>query len=150
MVATIAGGEKIRLPMGRGGIAPANEGGVQIQVANFRVSKDKKIIYVFAFTDSRGRALRKVRVQDVSDEAAVTLLDDAQPKSEPDGTWHRETEPLEFGAPRAGWLATISNSVRVFRFTLTFSDGQILVLNQGMFYPAAIKESVRRAFGMTY
>jgi hypothetical protein len=150
MVATVAGGEKIRVALARGATAPTTDDGVQIQVANFTVNKDKKIVYVFAFNDSRGRALRSVRVDDVSDEAAVMLVDDAQPKLEPAGTWHRETEPLEFDDAKVGWFTTISNSLRVFRFTLTFSDGRKLVLHQGMLYPAVLKESVRRTFGLNY
>ena len=150
MVATIAGGQKIRVPIGPGGTVLTNEGGVQIRLANFFVNKDKKIVYSFAFADIRDRALQRVQVQDLSDEVAVMLLDDTQPKSERDGVWHRESEPFEFNDPRLSWIATISNSLRVFRFTLTFSDGKTMVLQQGMLYPAGLKESVRHIFGMTY
>ena len=150
MLATIAGGQQIRVPLGRGGPVLANEGGVQINAATFVFNKDKKILYVFAFTDSRNRALRSVRVEDVSDTAPLVLADDAQPKLSATGEWHGESTPLDSGDPRLDWFATITNSVRVFRFTLSFSDGQTLVLLQGAMYPAPLKAAVRQAYGQKY
>jgi len=150
MVATGAGGEKIRVPLGANGVEFTNEAGVQVRMASFAPNADKKIVYEFVFTDHRKRGLRRVRVEDVSDDAAVNLADDAQPKGELDGTWRGGSEALEFNDPRMNWLATISNSLRVFRFTLTFSDGQTLVLHQGTLYPAAMKSAVRHAFGQNY
>jgi hypothetical protein len=150
MLATIAGGEKVRVPLGRGGPVLTNEAGVQIDTATFMPNPDKKIVYIFAFTDSRSRALRSVRVEDVSDEAAVTIVDSAQPKLSPGGQWQAESEPLDLSDPRLSWFATITNSLRVFRFTLTFSDGQTLVLHQGAMFPAGMKAAVRQAFGQKY
>ena len=150
MLATVAGGEKIRVPLGANGAELANEGGVQIRGATFTRGPEQKILYAFAFTDSRRRGLRQVRVEDVSDDKAVLLVDDAQPKSESDGTWHGVAEPLEFKDPRMSWIMTISNTLRVFRFTLTFSDGQTLVLHQGTFYSPAMKSLVRHTYGETY
>ena len=150
MLATVAGGEKVRVPLGRGGPELTNEDGVQINTASFTLNPDKKIAYVFDFTDSRSRALRSVRVEDVSDAAAVPLVDDAQPRLATAGRWHGEVQPLDLSDPRLGWIATISNSLRVFRFTLTFSDGHTLVLHQGSLYPAAVKAAVRQAFGQNY
>ena len=123
MLATIAGGTQLHVPLTRGGAALTNEAGIQINTANIVPAPEKKIAYVFAFTDSRGRTLRSVRVEDVSDEAAVVLVDDAEPKLSGERQWHSTTPPLEFSDPWLRWLATISNSLRVFRFTLTFSDG---------------------------
>jgi hypothetical protein len=150
MLAEIAGGEKIRVPLVRGGAEMTNEGGVQINTASFTLNADKKIVYEFAFTESRRRLLRSVRVEDVSDAAAFTLVEDAPPELSSTGQWRGEAAPIGSGDPRLGWLATISNTVRVFRFTLTFSDGQKLVLHQGALYPAPIKAAVRQAFGQNY
>lgn len=150
MLATIVGGEKVRVPFGRGGPEMTNEGGVQINLASYTLNAEKKALYVFEFTDSRSRALRRVLVEDVSDTAALTLVDDAAPVLAANGRWHGETPTLEWSDPRLGWLATISNSLRVFRFTLTFADGQTLVLLQGAFYPAGLKAATRQALGQNY
>ena len=150
MLATISTGEKIRVPLGRGGPELTNEDGVQINTTSFTLSPDKKVVHVFEFTDSRNRPLRKVLVEDVSDAAAMTLAEDAGPTLSTARQWHGEAPPLEWGDPRLGWLATISNSLRVYRFTLTFSDGRTLVLHQGALYSAVMKSAVRQALGQNY
>lgn len=150
MLATIAGGQKIRVPLTRGGAELVNAGGVQINSATFSVNADKKIVFVFEFTDSRKRALRNVRVDDVSDHAAAPLVDSAQPTLSATGQWRGASEPLALSDHRLGWMATLPNSLRVFRFTLTFSDGQTLVLHQGSLFPSPMKSAVRQALGETY
>ena len=150
MLVTIAGGEQVRVPLGRGGPVMTNEAGVQINAATFVFNKDKKVLYVFAFTDSRNRAFRSVRVEDVSDTAPLVVADDAQPKLSATGEWHGESTPFDSGDPRLDWFATITNSVRVFRFTLTFADGQRLELLQGAMFPAQVKAVVRQAYGQKY
>jgi hypothetical protein len=150
MLVPIVGGEKLRVPLGRGGPVMTNEGGVRIDGATFVFNKDKKVVYAFAFTDSRKRALRSVRAEDVSDTAPLVLLDDAQPKLSAAGEWHGESTPADAGDPRLEWFATITNSVRVYRLTLTFADGQTLVLLQGAMFPAQVKAIVRQAYGEKY
>ena len=61
-------------------LALTNEDGVQINSANLTLNPNKKMVYVFEFTDHRNRALRSVRVEDVSDTVAIPLVDDAEPK----------------------------------------------------------------------
>ena len=150
MLVPIAGGERIHVPMGRGGPKPTNEGGVQINAANFTLNADKKLVFIFDFTDSRSRALRQVRVEDVADDAAQLFIDSNQPALSATGQWHGVSEPVDLADPRLGWMATISNTTRVYRFTLTFADGQTLMLYQGTLFPAPIKSAIRHAFGQNY
>ncbi len=144
MLATITGGKQLRVPIGRGGVEPAREDGVEVKLASFILNQDKKPIYAFALSDSRARAVRQIRVEDVSDETAVTLVDDTDPKVPANGTWNRETAPIELGDPRLAWLVTISNTLRVYRFTVTFADGRTLVLHQGALFSAHVKEAMRQ------
>ncbi len=150
MLATIAGGQKIRVPLTRGGAELVNEGGVQINTATFSLNADKKIVFLFEFTDSRKRALRSVRVDDVSDHAPALLVESAQPTLSATGQWRGESEPLALSDRRLGWLATLPNSLRVFRFTLTFSDGQTSIIHQGSLFPAPMKSAVRQTLGENY
>lgn len=150
MLATIAGGQKIRVPLTRGGAELVNEGGVQINSATFSLNADKKIVFLFEFTDGRKRALRSVRVEDVSDNAPAPLVEIVQPTLSATGQWRGESEPLALSDRRLGWMATLPNSLRVFRFTLTFSDGQTLVIHQGSLFPAPMKSAVRQTLGENY
>lgn len=149
MLATVAGGEKIRVPLGRGGPELTNADGVQINAASFTLNPEKKIVHVFEFTDSRNRPLRSVRVEDISDATPVTLVDDTSAKSADKGRWRGESPPLELGDPRLSWMATISNSLRVYRFTLTFSDGGVRQLHQGALYSPPMKSAVRQTLGQS-
>lgn len=150
MLATIAGGQKIRVPLTRGGAELVNEGGVQINAATFSLNADKKIVFVFEFTDSRKRALRSVRIDDVSDDTPALFVESAQPAPSATGQWRGESTPMGLGDRRLGWMATLPNSLRVFRFTLTFVDGQTLVIHQGSLFPAPVKSAVRQTFGENY
>ena len=150
MLATIAGGQKIRVPLTRGGAELVNEGGVQITSATFALNADKKLAYAFAFNDSRKRALRSVRIDDVSDDAPALLVESAQPALSATGQWRGESEPLALSDRRLAWMATLPNSLRVFRFTLTFADGQTQVIHQGSLFPAPMKSAVRQMLGEKY
>jgi hypothetical protein len=150
MVATIVGGEKIRVPIGSNGAALTREGGVQINTASFTVNPEKKFVYVFEFTVDGNRPLRHVRVEDVSDESVVRLIDRPGPTLSAAGRWRGESEPLSNGNGRLKWLATVSNSLRVVRFTLTFADGKTQVLHQGTLFPANLKSVVRHSMGQNY
>lgn len=150
MLAEIAGGQKVRVPFGKGGPEMTSEDGVTITQATFSLNADKKVFYVFSCTDSRNRALRRVQVEDVSDAAPLSLVDDAKPQPAAGGKWLGETPSLAWNDPKIMWLATISNSLRVYRFTLTFADGRTLVLLQGSFFPASLKGVVRQTMGQNY
>ncbi len=153
MLATISGGEKIHVPLGRGGVVLTEEDGVKINIASLTPAtekNEKKLLYAFMFTDSRKRALRSVKVEDVSDETPVVLVNDAAPKLTDAGEWRGSTEAFDLADPRVAWLVTIQNSVRVARFTLTFADGKTLVLLQGTLYPAPIKGAIRQMMGEKY
>jgi hypothetical protein len=150
MVAYIAGGEKILVPIGNSGAVLIREGGVQINAAHFALNPEKKFVYVFGFTVTDKRALSHVRVEDVSDATAVTLVDQPAPTLTPAGGWSGESVPLGTSDPRIAWLATLPNTLRVSRFTLTFADGKTQVLHQGTLYPAGLKTALRQSMGEKY
>ncbi|MBI5770190.1 MAG: hypothetical protein HZA93_20610 [Verrucomicrobia bacterium] len=150
MLATISGGKQVHVPLGRGGVAMTQEDGVQMSVATFTLTQEKKPIHIFALSDSRKRALRAIRVEDVSDDAALVLVEDTAPTLSDAGVWHRETEAIDPADPRLGWMATISNTLRVYRITVTFADGRTVELLQGALYPAGIKSAMRQALGQKY
>jgi hypothetical protein len=150
MMATISGGQKIRVPLSRAGAELVNEGGIQMNTATFTLNADKKIVYIFEFTDAKKRALRNVKVEDESDAAPVMVLESTQPTLSATGQWKGESEPLTLSDPRLGWMATLPNTLRVFRVTVTFADGRTQVIHQGSFFPAVMKSAVRQTLGQNY
>jgi hypothetical protein len=149
MRATIAGGQEITIPLGSHGIEPAREDGLEVDFASCTLNNDKKLIYGFHLSDSRGRALRRIRVEDVSDDTPILLVDDAQPALK-DKKWLGGSKPFEPGDPAVAWVSTITNSLRVFRFTVTLPDGRDVVLLQGSMFLNPMKAVIRQAWGQNY
>ncbi|HVS53859.1 MAG TPA: hypothetical protein VHD62_16000 [Opitutaceae bacterium] len=149
MVATIAGGERVRIPVGKKGVEPAEEDGLRVESAIFTLNAEKKLTYIFELSDARNRAWRQVRVEDVSDTAPFVLVEDAQPELK-NGHWRTTSRPFGQSDSNLAWVATITNSVRVFRFTVTFADGKTLTLLQGEMYPDFIKAAARHEWGENY
>lgn len=149
MLATIAGGQTVRIPIGRKGVEPTEEDGVRVESAIFTLNAEKKLTYVFELSEARKRVWQHVQVEDVSDAAPVVLVDDAQPELK-NGHWRATSRPLGQSEPNLAWVATITNSVRVFRFTVTFADGKTLTLLQGEMFPDFIKAATRHEWGENY
>jgi hypothetical protein len=151
MLVTIASGEKVRVPMGRKGVEPTSADGVEIQPVRFDLDKEKfHLIYSFGFSDAKHRALRSVRVQDVTDAGLAPLVEQADATVEANGRWSAKGRSLSMSDPALKWLLSIENSARVFQFTIVFQDGHTLVLNQGAFFPNFVKAAVRHEFGEKY
>lgn len=151
MLVTVASGEKVRVPIGRGGVAPTREDGIEIKPVRFDLDKEKiHLIYSFGFSDARRRGLRSVKVQDVTEAGLPPLVDDAQAALAADGTWSAKGRPISTSDAALKWILSIENTARVFQFTIVFEDGRSLVLNQGAFFPNFVKAAIRHEFGEKY
>lgn len=149
-VATIAGGEKLHIPLGKSGVAMVKENGVQILHAGGDVDLTKKqLFYKFALSEENGRELRSVLVEDVSDETAVTLVEDLQPKLA-GRRWDGTSRFFDREDPAIKWVFYVADSFRVFRFTITFADGRKVVLHQGSRVPGWAKAAIRSTYGEKY
>lgn len=151
MLVTVVGGEKVRVPLGRAGVAPTEEDGIRIESATILPTEDKKQVFLdFAFSDARSRGLQKVTVEDIADDATVLLVEDAKPELIK-GRWHAVTPSYASAAERpVKWLLQLDKSVRVYRFTLVFADGRKMTLNQGTIFPDGMKVTIRHMLGEKY
>lgn len=145
----IAGGKVIDVPIGPRGPGPGEADGYRVVLAGLMPSPESGTnLYRFVFTVPPGATLRRVRVEDVSDERAILLLDDAAPALR-DDQWVGGTAPLAAADPRLAWLYHVVPSLRVFRFTITGGAGRVTELHQLAAYPVFIKEAIRRQRGET-
>lgn len=151
MLVTVVGGEKVRVPLSRAGVVFTEEDGIRIESATILPTEDKKQVFLdFAFSDSRARALQKVTVEDIADDASVVLVEDAKPELVK-GRWHAVTPSYSSAAERPiKWLLQLDKSVRVYRFTLVFADGRKVTLNQGTIFPDGLKVTIRHMLGEKY
>lgn len=149
MLVPVAGGGKVAVPLGKKGVEFTEANGVRIESASSTLDAEKKLVYNFAFRDAKARALRQVIVEDISDDSPTLLVEDNAPVLE-EGRWSGSSRGFTWGDPELRWLATISHTMRVYRFTITFADGEKLVLDQGSLYPNVLKSVIRHTWGETY
>jgi len=147
MVTTVATGETVRVPLEKGGAVLVEQDGVKIVGVHVTLSPDKKLVFGFDFDVAPARPLRRVQVADISEAPVAAWVDDAQPALTPAGRWHAETAPADAQDPRLAWLGSVSDSMRIFRFTLTLADGKTVTIDQGQLYGSALKAAMRMALG---
>ena len=149
-VKTTSYGDKLHIPLERGMPIKAEKDGVKIDAAVLMPSRDttkKEAFYVFGFTDQSGVEPKSVKVEDVSDEEPITIVEDLAPKYTPGNHWSNTPRMMTGDDPVIGWTRYVGDAFRVFRFTITKPDGREIILHQGMSVPAWMKLSMRRALG---
>lgn len=150
MLVPIAGGTKVQVPFSHGAPVPTEADGVRIESTRAVLDPTKKsLVYTFEFSDAQKRAVRSVKVEDVSDDAISVLVDDASPEIDK-GRWLRVSRSLGPDDECLTWIFNLENTVRIFRFTIVFTDGRTAVLNQGAMYPNPLKAAIRHMFGKDY
>jgi len=146
----VAGGHVIGIAFGPRGPLPGKADGYTVLGAISQPSpQGHQIIYQFAFSAPPGAALKRVQVDDISDEKSSPLIDDTHPWLS-DNVWHMETSPMASDDPRLSWIFTVTPSMRVYRFTLTDQAGHTTIMHQLTGYPDFIKAVIRSKWGEKY
>ena len=149
---TTAYGERLSFPLERGQPKWASKDGISIWAAGLLPSGDtekQEVFYAFGFADESGVAPTKVRIEDVSDEKPILVLEDNEPKLDEAKRWRNVPRMLKAGAPEIHWTTYVGDTFRVFRFEITKPDGRKVVLHQAISVPAWMKASMRKALGVT-
>lgn len=142
---TIAGGELIQLPLAAGGALPSQTKNAKIEVTGFMVNDEKaELTYTFGFSALSGRSLKRVVVEDVSGPTAVRLVDDASPVLD-SRYWKGFSTPRRAGDETLGWLHAPGNTEKVFRFVITFADGETESIYQASIWRGQSKPIIRKA-----
>lgn len=147
----ISSGERIQIMLVNGNPQRAQQGTIEVRYAGMRpglTPANKQMIYFFTVLEKSGKAPRSVRVEDVSDEKPVLLVEDLHPELKDQNKWVSESKPVSVTDPAMHWLTYVDDVMRVFQFTIVDSEGKTIVLNQGWFVPGWVKHSVRQMVGM--
>jgi hypothetical protein len=140
----ISGGDTVPLELIQGGIVHAENEDFKVDSAVMQFDpKTKSATYVFEFEVKHGAAPRSVKVEDISDEAPVTLYQADTVKLE-NGHWKVRGASFVPDRQNSKWLYQIENTIRVCRFTIVTGDGRTEVLNEGCNYYAFIKDLIRQ------
>jgi hypothetical protein len=143
---TTAYGEKLRIPLAHGAPELAKQGSIQVLQARLLPvpeTNTKRVFYYFEFVDSSGATPRSVRVEDVTDDKPMVIIDEPNPQLVKQH-WGGKSPPLAGTHPWLGWVHYLDDSVRVFRFTIVKADGQQVILNQAWSVPNWSKVGMRK------
>ena len=148
---TILNGQKFELEISQKlGPLPAKAGGLEVKLAAFMIDADKKQLnFQMSLLVENGRTPRQIKVEDVTDEVAVLLVEDANPKLA-QNVWQASAAPIPFADPRLKWVLEIGDSLRIYRFTVVTADGKTVELLQGSFTSSLVKSGIRQLMGLKY
>ena len=148
---TIAGGKVVPIPFGPHGPINGASNGYEVQYASsIPGATPTKIVYKFAFTAPAGVTVKRVVVDDISDEqSCAALIDDRKPWIE-GNLWHGESQPFDAKDPLLKWVYTVTPSTRVYRFTITDSADKKTFLYQVVGYAQFVKAAMRFSWGEKY
>ena len=149
-VMTISSGERIHIPLEKGSPAMASSGDVTIAHAALIPTGDKdrkEVRYLFALIYKANKPVKSIHIEDVSEEKSIVMLDDQAPEIT-NHKWSATSKPFTGEDAAVGWIAHLDNTMRVFQFTITATDGTKTVLNQGWMVPGWAKVPMRFALGM--
>jgi hypothetical protein len=141
----IAGGQSVHLERQGTGFKNAENDRVIMTEASLQaVNLDGKnyLRWNFAITPKQTTTLNMIRIEDVSDSAALIMVNDVAPRLDA-GKWTETAGLMDVSGPSVRWLFQPKESVRVFRITISEIDGQSEVLYQGVQYTPASKEAIR-------
>lgn len=146
----VAGGGFITIPLTRGGPKPGEGGGYKVSAAALHPGKsEREAFYTFGLMTDKQPDLRRVVVNDISDEKPWVLVDETDPKFE-NGQWKKDTEMLTPEDPRLQWIYQIPMALRVYQFKLTRTNGEEITFNHVVGYPPPIKAMMRMRWGEKY
>ena len=130
-------------------VVPAENDDFKIETAQFEVAgKGKPGVYLFKFWSKKGLAPRSVKVEDVSDDTAVTWADDPAPKLAANGRWQWTSAPVPADRANLRWIFEIESCIRIYRFTIVTADGRTVQMYEPCSYPDFIKTYFRQQLGL--
>jgi len=149
-VVPISGGKTITVPLSREGVKPGEGGGYRVSGAILLPgTEERTAFYTFGLVTLQEPALKRIQIVDISDDKESLLVDDTAPKFT-DKHWIGKSDTISADDPRLQWVFQISLSARVYRFTLTRTDGSEVSFNHVVFIPPPLKTVIRSKWGEKY
>ena len=143
----IAEGRTISATFDDRGPFPAEDARVKVEVAGILVRfredrKEPQLVWNFSFRAKVSQLLSGVKVDDVTEDPVVGLVNDSHPTLK-ENLWSGTAQPITINKETVPWLYDSKPMIKVFRFTIAYQDGNESILHQLAYYPASFKETVR-------
>jgi len=146
---TTADGAQIEVPLSREAVV-VDDGAVGVKSFRFEpvaVEGGKGLAFGFELEFHPGVKPVSIVVDDVSDQPILSVYADNAPAFAKKDIWRALSPPHGAADPLVGWLSTLDNTVKVYRFTVKLSDGTTHVLRYPIFAPAQMKAIMRANLG---
>jgi len=146
---TTADGVQIEVPLSREAVVVEDDA---VSVKNFRFTPlamegGKGLAFGFELEFRQGARPVAISVEDVSDLPILGVYSDNAPAFAKKDIWRAISPPHSAADPLVGWLMTLDNTVKVYRFTVKLSDGTTHVLRYPIVAPAQMKAIMRTNLG---
>lgn len=141
----IAGGQTVVLERQEAGFKQAENNRIIVTDAGLQavnLDGNHYVRWSFAIRPKQAAVLSAVRIEDVSDPTPLLLVNDVAPQIDA-GKWTENAGLMDLSSSSVRWLFEPKETVRIFRFTISDSDGQRDVLYQAVPYTPASKEAIR-------
>ncbi len=151
MVPILGGTEHYEANFNSAGIERTEDSVLRIDIAGIILDAPAKKAAYGATIFFKGTNVPKtVVMEDITDEAPLQLMNDQNATLNAAHTWRQTSTYRELSDPRFKWTQAIDNSVRVYRFTITLTDGRTLEYRQATMYGSYTKEALRKGMGSNY
>lgn len=140
----LADGQRLTFQMTEGRVEPGRAEGMETLIPRYEPdAKEHRLQIGFAFAVKGTPPIKHVRVEDMSEDKPILLVDDAAPQVK-SGIWIGRTERYTADAPELHWITYLDDSFKVYRFTVTLEDGRTVVLHQGFMVARFMKAALRQ------
>jgi len=145
---TVAGGQKVTVSMATGRVEGSENQYFKVETATFLTNKVKKQgTYVFRIAFFGDAVPESIKIEDVSENKALLMVQDTKPAMV-GREWHYVCEPVGLDDVSAKWIHDIDDSFRIYLFTVTLKDGQVIPVYHAALYPGFLKIHLRRELGV--
>ncbi|KAB2647226.1 MAG: hypothetical protein WCO38_01305 [Verrucomicrobiota bacterium] len=144
----IAGGKMRQIQLGSKGPVHAEDEYIAIEKAFIQIQGATKVgNFNWAFKVKGPVKPISVKIEDMSDDEPMVMLSQS-PIEIAGNTWEAKGIDITQTYEGIKWIYEIENSLRVYRFTITLSNGTTSELYEGVSYPTQIKEYLKTQMGL--
>jgi len=145
----VSGGQNLRFTrVGAGFVKAENERFVvdEAGLTTYRTEGKNFVRWQFAIMPKRDSALQEVKIEDVTNDKPVFILEDRAPRID-ERRWSRQSDLIRGNTQSIPWLFEFVRTTRVFRITVRETNGKTSVLYQAVLFTPKAKKDFRVLMG---
>jgi hypothetical protein len=145
----VSGGQNLSFTrVGAGFVKAENERLVvdEAGLTTYRTEGKNFVRWQFVILPKEETALRLVRIEDVTDDKPVLILEDRAPQID-ERRWSRQSDLVHADTRAIPWLFESGRTIRVFRITVRERNGKTSTLYQAVLFTPKAKKDFRVLMG---